>query len=336
MQKKQHGIINVERPKTNKYRLQFIDITKGIGIILVICRHVYGPLMIWAKHFYIPVFFIISGYCTTRQINLHRKFNKLIIPYAIFTIILFAIYGSYKPFDFFGAAYSRWCLYPLGNENNLFFLKSGNGPLWFLTSMFTSFVLFVFLQKYKKKQITLLAIYMITTYILSYLPILLPWSLDTSFLMAIFIFCGTKIRDLSLLERVHYKWYIGMIILYIILWYYGGNINLSVRQYGRSLLVLFPAAIIGSFLLMKASKYIEPTFIGKMFTQIGIHSLSIFCLHIPFISLWAIIKYTFHSDFMSPMMNGIMCVVFIVVCTYLIALFLDKYIISIITNDGSK
>ena len=314
----------------NTDRLRFVDISKGIGLFLVISSHVYGPLMSWSFPFYIPLFFIVSGYCTVRPISLKNKFKKLIIPYFLFSAILLSIYRSIHLSDLIGVLYSRWCLYPLGSEENVFLLQSGNGPLWFLTSMFVSFILYWLLQK-SNRVLLLLFFYFSITYCLAYLPLLLPWSLDTAFLMAIFIFVGTEFRKRNILQHIDYKWALVLSILYFVFLHYSGFVNLSVRIYGRSLFILFPAALLGSVLILKMSLLIEKGVVGKVLSSIGRHSLSIFCLHIPFISVWdALIDY-FHLT-MPPYANGILCVVFIMTITYLLSLFLDKYVLQYITK----
>lgn len=44
-------------------RLPFLDIAKGIGIIMVVMGHVmpYCPLYYWIYGFHVPLFFVISG-----------------------------------------------------------------------------------------------------------------------------------------------------------------------------------------------------------------------------------------------------------------------------------
>lgn len=44
-------------------RLEFIDIAKGIGIILVVLSHtVRADLMYYTAAFFVPIFFFCSGY----------------------------------------------------------------------------------------------------------------------------------------------------------------------------------------------------------------------------------------------------------------------------------
>ncbi|WP_367118171.1 acyltransferase family protein [uncultured Clostridium sp.] len=49
-----------------KTRLNFIDILKGIAIVLVVLGHILynqnNLIRIWLYSFHIPLFFIISGY----------------------------------------------------------------------------------------------------------------------------------------------------------------------------------------------------------------------------------------------------------------------------------
>ena len=196
--------------------------------------------------------------------------------------------------------------------------------------MFVSFILYWLLQK-SNRVLLLLFLYFSITYCLAYLPLLLPWSLDTAFLMAIFIFVGTEFRKRNILQHIDYKWALVLSILYFVFLHYSGFVNLSVRIYGRSLFILFPAALLGSVLILKMSLLIEKGVVGKVLSSIGRHSLSIFCLHIPFISVWdALIDY-FHLT-MPPYANGILCVVFIMTITYLLSLFLDKYVLQYITK----
>lgn len=311
-------------------RLEFIDICKGIGIFLVISSHAYGLFMSWALPFYIPIFFVTSGFCTIRPIKLKVKYKKLIIPYFFFSIILLTINKSINLIDIVGVLYSRWCIYPLTCDNNIYLLRSGNGPLWFLTSMYSSYTLYWIAQKISKPFL-LVFCSIIITYSLSFLPILLPWSIDTAFLMVLFIYFGVIIREKGLLPMVDLRWLSLLSILYIAFMYFCGNINLSVRIYGRSLIVMLPAALLGSFLLMKVSCYIEKTIIGNFISMIGRHSLSIFCLHIPFIAVWDTIVECLQIN-IPPVIYGILCIIFVISITYPISLFLDKYVLYYITK----
>lgn len=258
-------------------------------------------------------------------IKLNVKFKKLIIPYFFFSILLLIINKSITIFDIAGVLYSRWCIYPLGSDNNIYLLRSGNGPLWFLTSMFVSYTLFWLIQKSNIPILFVLCSIFIT-YLLSFLPILLPWSIDTAFLMVIFIYFGVLIRKKRLLSMISFRQLCWLIIIYIAFLFISGNINLSVRIYGRSLMIMLPAAMLGSIILMRIACYIEETIIGTFISMIGRHSLSIFCLHLPFVSFGEImVKYLQIN--LPPMLLGILCILFVIAITYPISLLFDKYIL---------
>jgi len=276
-------------------RLDYIDITKGIGIILVVLSHTdYSNLIHYALSFYVPIFFLCSGYTTsskTTQINFKENFKKhaikLIKPYIFFSIILVFIFQQFYLQGIIGIIYSRYCLYPFGSPELYRFLINGNYPLWFLTCMIVSYYLFYLLIYNSKWQYYLVSLYIIITLMLSYLPILLPWSIDTAFYMALFMFTGMQIRyncNLYTSKKPH-PLIILSILTYILLLPFCDNINLSVREYGLSIATSFIAGLTGCIAIIFIARLLEGTIIGKGLQLIGKHSLTIFCIEIPFIVL---------------------------------------------------
>lgn len=316
------SLIDLENKPREDTRLDFIDISKGLGIILVVCSHVYYQLMSWALPCFIPLFFIVSGYCTLHPVNIGKKIKNLILPYVFFSFLLIIVYFDFKPINFIGLLYSRWCLFPLNVEPNIFFLRIGNGPLWFLTCMFVAFVFYKFIQS-SNKPWHLAILYILITYILSFLPILLPWSIDTAFLMALFIFVGSYIREKKILDSLSLFVTILLIIIYCVLALLSGRVNLSVRLYGTSLFLLFPAAVIGSILLMKFSAIIDGTIIGNVLKRFGFYSLPIFCIHLPIIHLSRRFISTLFVS-LHPVISSLLIVVLVIAVTYPMALIFYK------------
>ena len=312
-----------------KKNIEFIDITKGMGIILVICSHASYPMMSWASLFYIPIFFIISGFCTNRPIRLMEKLWRLIVPYILFTIMAFLYSRHITINDILGALYARWSLYPLHNEKNTLFLQLGNGPLWFLPSMFTAFCAFKIIQesKFKNNIFIYFSLYLTISYALSFLPILLPWSLDTAFIFALFLFEGFLIRKYTILERILIKHIIILIFLYIFFRYYTWSVNLSIRYYGRSIFLLFPGASVGSVLLLTLAKKIEHIKAAHVFSIIGKKSLSIFCIHWPFIEISENIQKCINLP-QDSVLHDVFHVLTIILLTYPVALIIDRLIIK--------
>ena len=91
-------------------RVEFIDNTKGIAILLMIISHCvvgYGPLKTWISSFNMPIFFVICGYlCYLKHpqgISLSRStsyLKKRVLnlwkPYIIFCFILIAFFNALK------------------------------------------------------------------------------------------------------------------------------------------------------------------------------------------------------------------------------------------------
>lgn len=61
-----------------RQRLDYIDIAKGIGIILVVCNHtIYPELMYYTSAFFVPVFFFCSGFTSSKkEIGIKENFIR--------------------------------------------------------------------------------------------------------------------------------------------------------------------------------------------------------------------------------------------------------------------
>ena len=79
-------------------RLDFLDVCKGIGIVLVILGHIYGlssKVGIWIYSFHMPLFFILSGLVYNEKKNtelpffefLKKKAKSYLVPYYLYALI---------------------------------------------------------------------------------------------------------------------------------------------------------------------------------------------------------------------------------------------------------
>ena len=270
-------------------RLLFIDIAKGIGIILVVCSHTQAhDLMIWSVGFFVPIFYFCSGYMTTTTSlncpitqNMKKKARKLLIPYLFFNLLLLLYYRRCPISGLYGIIYSRYCLFPLGSDNNYDFFLWGNYPMWFITSLLVSYLFYYILLLNKNKSL-IIFIYLCLTCISSQLPILLPWSIDTAFLSSLIMYAGLYANTRNIISWGKLEILI-CILIYSLLFIVAGDINFSVRQYGTSFIIYYAIAILGSIVVLWSSKRIEHTLIGKLIAIFGKHSLTIFCIEILFI-----------------------------------------------------
>ena len=281
-------------------RLDYVDISKGIGIILVICSHSDALDLMWVMmDMCIPIFFFCSGYTFrmkgTFKESMAKKFRRLFVPYLFFNFVMFCLFCHFSLREFIGVLYSRYSLYPLEVTPNVKFFTSGNYPMWYLTSMIVSYFLFYLLIYYEKYKHALMLIYALLVICFMRCPFLLPWSIDTAPLTAMLIYAGMKVRKHDLISMDVFQ-VLFLFLLYIGLRFVGGELNISVRMYGTSVAIYFLLAIIAPFVVLWGSKYLEGTFVGKIFLVLGQHSLTIFCIQLFFI-VWAkeFYQYLFHQ-----------------------------------------
>lgn len=269
-----------------KERLDYIDILKGIGILFVIFSHSGAEkwFMSYFGDFFVSLFFIASGYTYIQRDTpfitiIKKRARRLLFPYVFFSILLLILYKRFSLIDIFGVFYSRYCLYPFNSVSNVYFLGGGNPPLWFLTSMLTAFIPFWLLMKYSNKTMWILSAFVLITYGFQFLPILLPWSLDTACLTGVFLYVGNLSRRF---EKQLFKWPIGgdviLISVFVVVCILNGSDNLSVREYGNSFFLYFIACVCATWCLLRLSKLIENSFLCKMLINLGRHSLVIFCI----------------------------------------------------------
>ena len=168
----------------------YIDLLKGIGILLVLCNH--GLLQtFYVSVFHMPLFFFIAGltfvapqWCDCRTF-LVKKTNRLLVPWVFFSIVSLlaeALVGTV-------------------GENPF------NGPLWFLQTMFVSLVIYGALNLCFRSRVLLnvvccllpVFVYVWLTYFSDdfYLPSLLIRSLESTF----FIHLGCQLRRLDTLKK---------------------------------------------------------------------------------------------------------------------------------------
>ena len=270
-------------------RLDYVDIAKGIGLILVLCSHSDAFDLMWMMmDMCIPIFFFCSGYTFkmkgTFKESMTKKLKKLLIPYLFFNLVMFCVFCHFSLREIVGVVYSRYSLYPLDVSPNVKFFTSGNYPMWYLTSMIVSYFLFYLIVYHEKYKHVIIFVYAILIACLMKCPILLPWSIDTAPLTALLIYAGMKVRKHDLISIDLYQ-ILFIVLLYIGLRYVGGELNISVRVYGTSVAIYFILAVIAPFVVLWGSRYLEGTFVGKCFLTLGQHSLTIFCIEIAFIVL---------------------------------------------------
>ena len=167
----------------SKERLDYLDMAKGLGMILVLIGHLQGdsiftfspyihPLCVYIFSFHMPMFFIISGILASANHYEKRpvkdfavsRFRGIMIPYYWF---------SFFYLIFVVAAVVKGEIYPRGLYLNIWYVLSGYGMnvLWFLPALYLGEILFVFVKGKNPKDLPFVvkvAVSNAVVYLLSY------------------------------------------------------------------------------------------------------------------------------------------------------------------------
>lgn len=292
-----------------KKRVLWLDIAKAVGILVVLLVHTgksFGPVTFFGGMFYMPVFFVIAGMTFTYRPEesfwkfAAKKARRLLVPYFGYNLFLFLFFfvkndlltGQVDRQSFFpllGILYSRNSLLPAEAAENVYFMQILNAPTWFLTAMFASCLIYWFLMRAAKGEKKRLAVLSLGTLLLSVLlhylcPVLLPWSLDCALYAVSFMAFGKAAAESGLVEKLYRKpvWILLTAVLFAGLSWLNGSVNMSVADYGRSMVLYLIVGSLGSLLVMEFSMFLEKH--GKILARaggfLGRHTLPVLCLHL--------------------------------------------------------
>jgi acyltransferase len=301
-------------------RLHWIDTLKGIGIMLVVLAHHSLPIAFdtYIFSFHMPLFFFISGflfdfgkYAKSASNFVKERFKSLIMPYFCFAVITcifcFLLDELYTPgitsIQFFENSM------PHGISHILVAFGpavSYNPPLWFLTCLFVTELLFYGLAKKYYEEPKKLVFWLIIDGVIGYLysvyvPFRIPWNVDVALAAIVFYGAGNLFRKFTEIEsrssfslkldsRFIEKFsrvekYLPFIAILLSLLYLGylmkfptdDKVNMNVLKYGE-FFSFYLLAFAGIFTVAYLSKKIWSS---KVLEYYGRNSLTILALHFP-------------------------------------------------------
>ena len=294
-------------------RVEYIDIAKGIGILLVALAHadisIISPyLHKFIYSFHMPLFFFLSGYFFSVKTPfwsfLKKRFHTILKPYlvTIFLIYIFSIsFGNMR----FVTAAGRIMKAMYATGYYLDWVQ-----LWFLPSLFvTSLFAYLFyryiLLRFNNRYIRwviLLALQAIAVALLDrfypfsmtllgndYILYGLPYSLDIVLLSGFFYLLGNEVRQVTSDQRLSNKWILlgtgGFLIALTVL--FAQRIDFNTRLF-ESFIINTAGAISGILFTLTVSKQIEirTTRLASVLKYIGQASLFILIFHVPIQEFW--------------------------------------------------
>lgn len=274
--------------RNNNNRIKYVDIFRGIGIILMVLGHIgLGDVFHHYIHaFHMPMFFFISGFCyKQKNISMYMfiksKSFSLLLPYTVFGVIQYILWLLYKGNS----------LRPL---INLFWINTDGiviaGALWFLTALFCVDIIFFLIDR-KIGSDTIKNILILFLSIIGYaLPIMhirLPLGADVALVGLGFYYIGFLIKTNE--ENKYIKHIINLNWIKILLFmtfvslsiFNSTPVNLRTGRYGM-LLIFWGNAILSIIVILnickKLDKYgIQP--INTIIEEIGKNGIVYVCIN---------------------------------------------------------
>ena len=293
-------------------RIEYIDIARGIGILLVVLGHndfgyisPFGYKLIYSFH--MPLFFFLSGYFLNVAIPFwdyfKKRFNSLLKPY-LFTIFL--IYFTSVSFDgmSFSTAIRRITKSLYGAGHYIDWVQ-----LWFLPHLFAAslyaFLFFAIFGRWNNRYVRWVALVatlgISSLFLKDFFPFTfsiaerqyeyfgLPFSLDLVLLSGFFFLLGNEVRQATsekTFENIYLLLGTGLVSLLSVYFFDAFN-DFNTRTYD-SYIINTIEAVSGILFVLCLSRQLELRTgrLASLFKYFGQTSLFILLFHVPIQDYW--------------------------------------------------
>ena len=317
-----------------KERINWIDLLKGFGILLVIYGHNLPYLENYIYSFHMPLFFFISGLMHPNKINfevIKKRAKQILAPYFLWSFLLFLFWF------FIGRKFGDSTTLDLSVFKNfigIFYAQGGHEymnwglPMWFLPAIFSNFLIFGFIKKLEKKKHQILSVLFLIS-----LGFLIPkvfkiniiWSLDVSFVSLFFYASAFYLKGFIL--NINMKYEIAyLLVLFLIHLFISLNIFDKVDMYrsiyGNELLFLVNAGIGICFWVLvfkRIKKFFLLGFLGK-------NTIPILAMHTRSLTVIKFILLVFYASksFEFSEVEKIILIFLQIIIMYPIIIFINK------------
>lgn len=294
---------------------KWIDVAKGIGILLVILVHSnFNPLAVAViSTFNMPLFFFLSGYVYhyskyKQDPNqfISQKLKRLVIPYFITNIIIFSTYILLSYLNVYSlngtppVNYLVGIIYGNGAPLNppTMFTNILSIPSWFLLSLFCAFLLLYILAGiHEKFGLKISGVFVILFFVFGYKIskyLLLPWGFDIACVSMVFMFSAYLISQyqgkisyykelLSSIPFERIKTFLYYCFIIAILWAIisiNGRVDMNTRNYANPLIFCI-GGLLGTFIIIGFSRRVSQKdgVLTKSLVFLGKNSLVILLYH---------------------------------------------------------
>lgn len=191
-----------------KERLPWIDIAKGVGILLVMIGHTDIPMVMsnFIYAFHMPLFFMASGWTTNwEKYNfkefISKRFRTLMVPFFIYSLIVILTMQKIGAMDLMTLLKEGW----------------GGYALWFVPVFFFATVFAKIVVSFAQKELAILAgavILMFFGALLKYVDFYLPWSLCSVPYATSLVLYGSLLKKYK--DKVEYPHWLPFVLSLIV------------------------------------------------------------------------------------------------------------------------
>ena len=291
-------------------RIDFVDLTKGVCIILVVMAHIGGAFDQLDKHsmlscFLMPLYFFISGIFFKPYEGLYgfiiRKTNKLIIPFIFFYVSAFLLkYIVWKiaPETFHLPVSWRELLFVFHGHDLIKF----NPPIWFLLALFNCNILFYLIHYLRDKHLSLMfaATLLIgcTGFFLGKFHIELPLYIDVAMTALPFYVAGFWVRRYNFFLFPSHRFdkiIPSFVLLALVVMYFTATTpGMRTNNYPGNIFQVYIAAFAGIFMIMLICKKIKRI---SIVSYLGRYSIITLSIHGPIIHFARpVVSHYIHND----------------------------------------
>jgi fucose 4-O-acetylase-like acetyltransferase len=297
---------------TRQTRIDYLDIAKGIGILLVVMGHndfsLISPFFFKLIYsFHMPLFFFMSGIFFKSDLSfltlLRRRFDSVLRPYIFIILLIFFATLSFTKVDFVHAT-SRLIKALYGNGHYLDWVQ-----LWFLPHLFVvSLFAFLFFKLVRQTRLPWLKwALLVAAQVVGVLSISafwpftlnffgrqltvfgLPFSLDLVFISGFFFILGCELFKkfpVTLFQKPQMLLLLGL-LLSAIVWFFPPTIDFNIRQFDALFLNTLEALLGIAFTLSLALQIERMARLAAIFKYIGRASLIILLFQVPIQAFWS-------------------------------------------------
>jgi acyltransferase len=328
----------------NTERISWIDHCKALGIVLVVVGHTAGLPALAVNliySFHMPLFFFISGYLLKDrhlQMNLvgylRRLWRKLLLPYLCFWIISYLYWLATRNLVLNPAKYANvtfWdllsgLLYGTGDLQHTLYII--NVDLWFFTCLFSTALLFYFVQRIKPTVIRL-AVILLMGAVFPFIPELLgrrlPWNIELAGAAIVFYGLGYLLKNKAFPSKTIMG--LGMALalpFWIISTLKNTPVDMNAMQFG-SIGLFYPGAIAGIYLVIASSHFMGYSGLTRW---LALNTMIIFPLHQLMFSVFTgvgVRLFGFPSDYKISLLASLVFTALAFLCSVPIAYILRRY-----------